>query len=105
MHERNATVNWHSSRASQLSTLERMGVSVTFSGGALDGLQLTNRASVVWVRYFGTYHLPVGLVLSVLSVLYFRLKAAGGRVSEASSTPAAFIITFMPLRSVASRLH
>ena len=34
----------------------------------LSGLQLTNRASVVWVRYFGTYHLPVGLVLSVLSV-------------------------------------
>ena len=33
-------------RAESRYALERMGVSVTFSGGALDGLQLTNRASV-----------------------------------------------------------
>ena len=44
----------------------------------LSGLQLTNRASVVWVRYFGTYHLPVGLVPGLQGVLGCHL---GGRVT------------------------
>ena len=64
-------------RAESRYALERMGVSVTFSGGALDGLQLTN-SLVTLMAFFE--HLHAAHVLVLLS--FYNLVRDSGVVTR-----------------------